>query len=502
MGNQNRKKILEMRNISKAFPGVQALDVVSLDLAEGEAHVLLGENGAGKSTLIKILSGAYRADSGEILFDGRKVEISDPRKGIDLGIRCIYQEYNLNPFTPVYENIFLGREVTNRFRFINFKTAVKETEIILERMGLSISPTILVKHLSVAQKQLVEIAKVVSMNAKIIIFDEPTSALSQDEIANLFQIIRDLKNQNYGIIYISHRLEEIMEIGDRYSVLRDGKMIGEGNVHDMDLAEVIKMMVGREVLYLKRKESYVAEEEVFRVEGICYKDIVKDVSFALRKGEILGVAGLMGSGRTELAKCIIGEYRKDTGRTYLNGKEVQLPNVNTSLKHGIAYLSEDRKGEGLFLKHAVKNNVTISNLDRILSFGFLNFRKESNACSRLVSELSIKTPHLRISVGNLSGGNQQKVVIAKWLMTMARIFIFDEPTRGIDVGAKEEIHKLMISLLEQGASIIMISSQIPEILNLSDRVLVMRQGRVATILDNIGADQEEIFRYEAGVTHA
>jgi len=261
-------------------------------------------------------------------------------------------------------------------------------------------------------------------------------------------------------------------------------------------------MVGREVLYLKREESYVAQEEVFRVEGLCYKDVVKDVSFALRKGEILGVAGLMGAGRTELAKCIIGEYGKDEGKTFLDGKEVQLPNVNTSLKHGIVYLSEDRKGEGLFLKHAVKNNVTISALDRILSFGFLNFRKESEVCSRLVSELRIKTPHLRINVGNLSGGNQQKVVIAKWLMTMARIFIFDEPTRGIDVGAKEEIHKLMVSLLQQGASIIMISSEIPEILNLSDRVLVMRQGRVATILENRGVDQEEIFRYEAGVSHA
>jgi ribose transport system ATP-binding protein len=502
VGNQNRKKLLEMRDISKSFPGVQALDHVGLDLYEGETHVLLGENGAGKSTLIKILTGAYRADSGEILIDGKRVEISDPRKGIALGISCIYQEYNLNPFTPVYENIFLGRELTKRFRLIDFKTTVKETNEILGRMGLSISPTVLVKYLGVAQKQLVEIAKAISMNARIIIFDEPTSALSEDEIKTLFQIIRDLKRQHYGIIYISHRLEEIMQIGDRYSVLRDGKMIGGGNVEGWALGEVVKMMVGREVLYLKRTESYVREEEVLKVDGLWYKDHVKDVSFSLRKGEILGIAGLMGAGRTELAKCIIGEYGKDEGKIYLNGKEAQLRSVNTSLKQGIAYLSEDRKGEGLFLKHAVKNNVTISALDRILSFRFLSFRKELDVCSKLISELRIKTPNLRINVANLSGGNQQKVVIAKWLMTMARIFIFDEPTRGIDVGAKEEIHKLMVTLLREGASIIMISSEIPEILNLSDRILVMRQGRVAKILDNKGVDQEEIFRYEAGVSHA
>jgi len=279
-------------------------------------------------------------------------------------------------------------------------------------------------------------------------------------------------------------------------------MIGGGNVQEWALGEVVKMMVGREVLYLKRTESYVSQEEVLKVDGLCYKDQVRGVSFGLGKGEILGVAGLMGAGRTELAKCIIGEYKKEEGKIWLNGKEVQLGSVNASLKQGIVYLSEDRKGEGLFLKHAVKNNVTISALDRILSFGFLNFRKELNVCSKLVSELRIKTPNLRINVANLSGGNQQKVVIAKWLMTKARIFIFDEPTRGIDVGAKEEIHKLMVTLLREGASIIMISSEIPEILNLSDRILVMRQGRVAKILDNKGVDQEEIFRYEAGVSHA
>ena len=333
MGNQNRKKLLEMRDISKAFPGVQALDHVGLDLYEGETHVLLGENGAGKSTLIKILTGAYRADAGEIFIDGNRVEISEPRKGIALGISCIYQEYNLNPFTPVYENIFLGRELTKRFKLIDFKTTVKETNKILERMGLSISPTVLVKHLGVAQKQLVEIAKAISMNARIIIFDEPTSALSEDEIKTLFQIIRDLKKQNYGIIYISHRLEEIMQIGDRYSVLRDGKMIGGGNVQQWALGEVVKMMVGREVLYLKRTESYVSEEEVLRVDGLCYKDQVRGVSFGLRKGEILGVAGLMGAGRTELAKCIIGEYRKEEGKIYLNGKEAQLGSVSASFAY-------------------------------------------------------------------------------------------------------------------------------------------------------------------------
>ena len=501
MDKNDFNKILEMRRISKGFPGVQALDQVSFDLYEGEVHVLLGENGAGKSTLIKILSGAYRLDSGEILLRGNKVDINEPRKGINLGLSCIYQEYNLNPFTTVYENIFSGREIRNRFGFIDIKRTITETEKILKRMGLNVSPKTLIRNLGVAQKQLVEIAKVISMDAKIIIFDEPTSALAQDEINNLFQIIRDLKTHGYAIIYISHRLEEIVEIGDRFTVLRDGRSIGTGNVKEMELGEVIKMMVGREVLYLERAKSYVIETEILRVENISHENIVNGVSFNLRKGEILGVAGLMGAGRTELAKCIIGEYKLNTGQIYLDGKPIKLSNINTAMKHGIVYLSEDRKIEGLFLKHPVKNNITISSLSQILSFGFLSFRKEVNVCSKLINDLRIKVAHLGMNVGDLSGGNQQKVVIAKWLMTRARIFIFDEPTRGIDVGAKEEIHKLIIALAEEGAAIIMISSEIPEIISLSDRILVMRQGRVETIVDNEGVNQEEIFRYEAGVSH-
>lgn len=494
-------KVLEMRSIRKAFPGVQALDGVSFDLYEGEVHVLLGENGAGKSTLIKILSGAYRLDSGEIFLRGNKVDINDPRKGINLGISCIYQEYNLNPFTPVYENIFLGREIRNLFGFIDIKRTITETEKILQRIRLNVSPQSLIRNLGVAQKQLVEIAKVISMDAKIIIFDEPTSALAQDEIKNLFQIIRNLKTHGYSIIYISHRLEEIAEIGERFTVLRDGKSVGTGNVKEMELGEVIKMMVGREVLYMERTKSYAVETEILRVENISHKNIVKDVSFNLRKGEILGVAGLMGSGRTELAKCIIGEYKLNKGQIYLEGKPIKLSNVNIAMRYGVVYLSEDRKIEGLFLKHPVTNNITISSLSQILSFGFLNLGKEINICSNLINDLRIRVAHLGMNVGNLSGGNQQKVVIAKWLMTRARIFIFDEPTRGIDVGGKEEIHKLMIALAEEGAAIIMISSEIPEIISLSDRIMVMRQGRVETIVDNEGINQEEIFRYEAGISN-
>jgi ribose transport system ATP-binding protein len=490
-----------MRDISKAFPGVQALDCVNFDLNAGEVHVLLGENGAGKSTLIKILSGAYRLDSGTILIEGEKVEIHDPKKGIDLGISCIYQEYNLNPFTPVYENILLGREYTTGFGLLDIRRAIAETEKVLKRMGLDISPRTLVRNLGVAQKQLVEIAKAISMDARIFIFDEPTSALSQDEINNLFKIIVDLKARGYGVIYISHRMEEIKEIGDRYTVLRDGKYIGTGSTDGMNLADVIRMMVGRELEYLKRTRSYADETRVLKVENLSYRGILEDVTFDLRQGEILGVAGLMGAGRTELAKCIIGEYQVDEGRIYLDGKAVRLPDVNGALRHGIVYLSEDRKGEGLFLKHALKNNITISSLDQILSFGFLSLRKELSICSALVDELRIKTPGLTVDVGHLSGGNQQKVVIAKWLMTKARVFIFDEPTRGIDVGAKEEIHRLMIALVEAGACIMMISSELHEIIKLSDRILVMRQGKVEAILDNEGIDQEDIFRYEIGVRH-
>jgi ribose transport system ATP-binding protein len=498
MGATHNGHVLEMRNISKSFPGVKALDSVNFTLKRGEVHVLIGENGAGKSTLIKILSGAYTADSGEIYINGSKVEINNPRTAIGLGVAVIYQELNLNPFTPIYENVFLGREFTNRLGWLNTKKAITETKRLIEQCGLDVSPKTAVKSLGVGQQQLVEIAKAISMNAQVLVFDEPTSALSDKEIERLFNRIRQLKAEGCGIIYISHRLKELFEIGDRCTVLRDGQYIGTRQIESIQIADLVKMVVGREFNESSRTERYAKEVEVLRVEDLSLSNLLYDISFSLKKGEILGVAGLMGSGRTELAKCILGEYRKSAGRVFLNGRPININNVNHALKEGIVYLSEDRKKEGLFLKHHVKKNITISSLGQIVRAGLLNSRKEETLCSQLKDKLRIKTPSLDVEVRNLSGGNQQKVVIAKWLLSNASIFIFDEPTRGIDVGAKDEIHKIMEELVREGACIIMISSEFPEILKMSDRIMVMHLGRVEAILENSGLNQEDVFRYAIG----
>jgi len=490
--------LLEMRSICKSFPGVQALEEVSFSLNRGEVHVLIGENGAGKSTLIKILAGAYTADSGEILINGNPVDITNPRVAIGLGIAVIYQELNLNPFTPIYENVFLGREFVSRFGLLNPGKAIQETKSLLEQCGLDASPKTIVKNLGVGQQQLVEIAKAMSMDARIIVFDEPTSALSDTEIECLFDRIRHLKAEGCGIIYISHRLNELFEIGDRCTVLRDGQYIGTRNIEDIKINELVKMVVGREFKESTRAHSFVQPQVVLEVENLSYINVLHDINFTLRKGEILGLAGLMGSGRTELAKCIIGEYTKTSGRTLLDGRDTNIGNVNQALKNGIVYLSEDRKKEGLFLQHQVKKNITISSLNRIVKAGFLRFTEEEALCAELKEKLNIKTPGLDVLVKNLSGGNQQKVVIAKWLLSQAKIFIFDEPTRGIDVGAKDEIHKIMEELVEAGASIIMISSEFPEVLKMSDRIMVMHLGRVEAILDNKDLSQEDVFHYAIG----
>lgn len=498
MNQCNKNIFLEMKNICKSFPGVKALDNVNLSLRKGEVHVLIGENGAGKSTLIKSLSGVHRIDDGEIFMNGKKVNIKNPRHALDLGIRVIYQEFNLNPFTPIYENIFLGREFTNSLGFLNISKLNKEAGKYLDMVGLKIPPTTIINQLGVAQKQLVEIAKAISMQASIVVLDEPTSALSDKEVNRLFKIIRELKKKRCAIIYISHRLGEIFEIGDRCTVLRDGKTIGTMKIDEINTKELVNMMVGREFNESKRVKTYVLDECVLKVEGLYYKDVLKNINFSLRKGEILGVAGLMGSGRTELAKCIIGEYKKTAGEICLEGESVHMHNVNCALKNKIVYLSEDRKKEGLFLCHSIKRNATISSLDQLERIGLLDFKKETKVCCDMRDKLRLKTSSLFKAAKNLSGGNQQKVVIAKWLLTNAKVFIFDEPTRGIDVGTKDEIHKIMEELVKNGASIIMISSEIPEILKMSDRIMIMRFGNIETILDNKDLSQEDVFHYEIG----
>ena len=491
--------LLEMRGISKSFPGVQALSDVSIRLRKGEVHVIVGENGAGKSTLIKILSGVYRADGGEILIDGQKVSIDNPQRALKLGVSVIYQELNLNPHMSIYENIFLGRERTMAFGVLRRGRTIEEARALLDKVGIGVSPRVLVKNLGIAQKQMVEIAKAMSLNARIFVFDEPTSTLSHAETSRLFSLIRDLKASGCGIIYISHRLEEIFEIGDRCTVLRDGRFVGTRAISQMSIPELISLMVGREIdQAAQRTERFATGRVVLRVEGLCYQDVLKDISFDLRQGEILGLSGLVGSGRTELAKCLIGDLRRTSGRILLDDRPVNLSRVTQALSHGIAYVSEDRKKEGLFFLHPVSTNMTIASLRRMVKNGLLRPRLEKNLCLQTGERLRIKTPGLKTQVKNLSGGNQQKVVIAKWLLTKARIFIFDEPTRGIDVGAKAEIHRIMIELLKGGASVIMISSEIPEILALSDRILVLRLGRTQALLENRGLTQEDVLGFAMG----
>jgi len=498
MNYVNNDNFLEMKSICKSFPGVKALENVNFSLRKGEVHVLIGENGAGKSTLIKILSGVHRLDNGEIYMNDKKVHIKNPRHALDLGISVIYQEFNLNPFTPIYENIFLGREFTTSFGFLNISKVIKEASKLLEIVGLKISPVTIINQLGVAQKQLVEIAKAISIQASIVVLDEPTSALSDKEVKRLFKIVRDLKKKGCGIIYISHRLEEIFDIGDRCTVLRDGKSIGTMNVDQIEVKKLVNMIVGRKFNESKRTKTYVSDNCMLKVEGLNYGHILKNINFDLKKGEILGVAGLMGSGRTELAKCIIGEYKKTDGKIYLEGEPVNIHNVNDALRNRIVYLSEDRKQEGLFLNHPIKRNITISSLDQLVHIGLLDFKKEVKMCSVMKDKLRIKTSSLSTLTKNLSGGNQQKVVIAKWLLTKAKVFIFDEPTRGIDVGTKDEIHKIMEELVRNGASIIMISSEIPEIIKMSDRIMVMRFGNIEVILENKELSQEDVFHYEIG----
>jgi len=491
--------LLQMRGITKSFPGVRALSDVSFTLEKGEVHVVVGENGAGKSTLIKILSGAYKADDGEVLIDGRKVLMDNPQKALKQGVSVIYQELNLNPYMPIYENIYLGRERTNVFGMLRRSLSIREAHQLLEKVGIDISPRVLVKNLGIAQKQMVEIAKAMSLNARIFVFDEPTSTLSQAETTRLFALIRDLRASGCGIIYISHRLEEIFQIGDRCTILRDGVCIGTRAIAAVSVRELISMMVGRDLGQATRRvESFSKDHVVLRVEGLCLTDVLSDISFELREGEILGLAGLVGSGRTELAKCIIGDLKKTAGRIVLDGAPVSLTSVKRALARGIAYVSEDRKKEGLFLKHQVSTNMTIASLRRISRYGLLSRRAERELCAATQRKLQIRSAGLNTQVRNLSGGNQQKVVIAKWLLTQARIFIFDEPTRGIDVGAKDEIHGIMLELLRHGASIIMISSDMPELLALADRILVMRMGKTQAVLENRGISQEDILSLAVG----
>lgn len=489
---------LQMNHITKRFPGVLALSNVDFTLRKGEVHALLGENGAGKSTLMKILSGVYQPDEGEIIFEGKPVSFSDPLSAQNAGITIIHQEFNLFPELTVEENIFIGREFckNNRWRLDEKQQRQAATEI-LQKLNLNISPETLVADLTVAQQQMVEIAKAISVNAKILIMDEPTAALTETEIESLFQVTRLLKAQGTGIVYISHRLEELALIADRATVMRDGQYIDTVEYETVKISDLIAMMVGRELgnIY-PRREARVHQEPVLEVSGLTRKGVLNNIDFTLNRGEILGFAGLMGAGRTELARAIFGADPIDSGTIKLNGKAIVIKGISDAIAQGISYLTEDRKKEGLALNLSVERNIMLGNYPEYADrFGNVDSKRCQKMSEEQVRALRIKTPHLEQAALNLSGGNQQKIIIARWVCKDTDILIFDEPTRGIDVGAKLEIYELMNRLVAKGKSIIMISSELPEVLGMCDRILVMRSGRITGELTAGNATQEKIMQY-------
>jgi ribose transport system ATP-binding protein len=490
--------LVEMEHISKEFPGVRALDGCRFDLRPGEVHALVGENGAGKSTLMKILAGIYGRDGGEIRFKGQPVEIASPRAAQELGISIIHQELNLMPHLTVAQNIFIGREPRGRLRYdLDERELNARTRPLLESLHLTLDPRTRVANLAVAQQQMVEIAKALSFNADVLIMDEPTAALTDTEIGELFRIIRQLRERGVGIVHISHRLEELKQISDRVTVMRDGRTIDTVQTADAPIDKIIGMMVGRTIFEATPEIPEQADQEVvLEVRGLNRGRMVRDVSFQLRRGEILGFAGLVGAGRTEVARAIFGADRRDSGEILVRGKVVQIRNPTDAVRYGIGYLSEDRKRYGLALGMDVETNVLLAAFRRFVGFlGWVNQRLTRVAAQEQVSHLAIKTPGLGQKVRNLSGGTQQKVVVAKWLTANTEILIFDEPTRGIDVGAKSDIYRLLNDLAREGRSIIMISSELPEILRMSHRIVVMCEGRVTGQLSSAEATQEKIMTF-------
>ena len=483
--------ILRMEGITKRFPGVLALDNVSLNVREGEVMALLGENGAGKSTLMKILTGVYRRDEGKIIYNGREVSYANSRQAQNDGIAIIHQELNLVPGMKIYENIFMGREVSNKFGKSQKRYMIERTKELLDMIRVNLDPCDLVRDLSIAQQQMVEIAKALLVNAKVIVMDEPTDALPDDEVDSLFNIIRQLVSQNKAIIYISHRLKEIFEICDRATIFRDGQFVAEKLVSELDQDSLVNMLVGRP---LTEQFPHVEVEPAgvaLSVRNLS-NQYVSDISFDVKRGEVLGITGLAGAGRTELAQTLYGVHPWSQGTVELNGKSVHPKNPKDAIDHGLFYLTEDRKKNGLVLMLDVRTNITISALNRISTLGKINKRQETAICNDYVSKMNIKTPSISQKVKNLSGGNQQKVILSKALMAEPDVLILDEPTRGIDVGAKKEIYSLINDLKMQGKAIVMISSEMPEILGMSDRIMVLHEGRKKGELSREEATQELI----------
>jgi len=485
--------ILTMKGIDKSFPGVHALDHVDFEVRKGEVHALMGENGAGKSTLMKVLTGIYTKDSGSIVYNGNEIEFRNAREAQDAGVVIVHQELNMLGHLTVAQNIFIGREFKKGIK-IDDKKMNEEAAKIFERLHIDIDPKATMSDLTVGKQQMCEIAKAISHEAQVIIFDEPSAALTETEIEELFKIIRDLREQQLGIVYISHRMDEIKVITDRVTVMRDGGYVGTLITEECTKNDIINMMVGRVIYEDPKSQSMVAPDApvVLKVDHLNAGRMVQDVSFELRKGEILGFSGLMGAGRTETARAIFGADPKESGDIYINGEKVDILTPEDAVKNGIGYLSEDRKRFGIVVQKTVAENTTMANLGNFMKGLFINKKKEREEAQVFVDSLNTKTPSVDQLVVNLSGGNQQKVVIAKWLCKNCDILIFDEPTRGIDVGAKNEIYKLMNKLASEGKSIIMISSEMTEILRMSDRIVVMCEGKKTGELDIAEATQEAI----------
>jgi len=503
--------LLEMRSISKTYPGVTALSRVDFSVMPGEVHALVGENGAGKSTLMKILAGADAKDAGRILIGGSEVHIDSPQEAMRLGVSIIYQEFNLVPYMNAAENIFLGREPAGAVPgVIDFRKMYADAEAIIAELGVALDVRAPINTLSVAQQQMVEIAKATSRKSRIIAMDEPSATLTEHELENLFALIRRLKAEGVSIIYISHRLEEIFEIADRVTVLRDGELVATKNITDTDRDDIIKMMVGRELCPTLMRESTASPAEqasaasvgkgeiAIEVVGLNRAGVLRDISFCVRRGEILGIAGLVGAGRTEVARAIFGADPIDSGEIRIYGKPVKIRSPRHAISLGIGLVPEDRKALGLVLGMAVRENISLANLGVLSRLGFVSRRREREVARKFVEDIMIKTPSVEQAVQNLSGGTQQKVVLAKWLFTESKVLIFDEPTRGIDVGAKAEIHQLMNRLAENGVAVIMISSELPEVLAMSDRILVMHEGEIAGELSREEATQERIMHLATG----
>ena len=485
--------ILTMKGIDKSFPGVHALDHVDLEIRKGEVLALMGENGAGKSTLMKVLTGIYKKDEGTITYEGKEVEFENPRAAQAAGIVIVHQELNMMNHLTVAQNIFIGREIM-KGNLIDDAKMNEEAKKLFAKLNIEIDPTEKMGNLTVGKQQMCEIAKAISHDAKVIIFDEPSAALTESEIEELFKIIRDLKEKGVGMVYISHRMDEIKVITDRVTVMRDGTYVGTIITKESTKDDIINMMVGRVIYEDPKAASNVKPDApvILKVEHLNAGKMVRDVSFELRKGEILGFSGLMGAGRTETARALFGADKKDSGEIYINGKKVEINSPEDAVKCGIGYLSEDRKRYGCVVAKTVAENTTMASMENFMSGLFINKKKEEESAWEYVKALKTKTPTVDTEVVNLSGGNQQKVVIAKWLVRDCEILIFDEPTRGIDVGAKSEIYTLMNELVAQGKSIIMISSEMTEVLRMSDRVIVMCEGRKTGEIDISEATQENI----------